>query len=99
MFKVQALLSSRNIRWFKYCQKSLTHQRILIYGAGTAGMGIANILLNEMKEQGLNDKEAKNLFYFVDKQGLLNCYILICLMSKKNLLTIVQMYKILHLSH
>lgn len=55
-------------------KKSLTHQRILIYGAGTAGMGIANILLNEMKEQGLNDKEAKNLFYFVDKQGLLNCY-------------------------
>ena len=55
-------------------KKSLTHQRILIYGAGTAGMGIANILLNEMKEQGLSDKEAKNLFYFVDKQGLLNCY-------------------------
>lgn len=55
-------------------KESLTHQRILIYGAGTAGMGIANILLNEMKEQGLNDKEAKNLFYFVDKQGLLNCY-------------------------
>ncbi len=55
-------------------KESLTHQRILIYGAGTAGMGIANILLNEVKEQGLNDKEAKNLFYFVDKQGLLNCY-------------------------
>ena len=55
-------------------KESLTHQRILIYGAGTAGMGIANILLNEMKEQGLSDKEAKNLFYFVDKQGLLNCY-------------------------
>lgn len=44
-------------------KESLTHQRILIYGAGTAGMGIANILLNEMKEQGLNDKEAK--IYFI----------------------------------
>ena len=34
-------------------------------------MGIANIILDEMKEQGLSEKDAKNLFYLVDKQGLL----------------------------
>lgn len=53
-------------------KEKLTNQKILIYGAGTAGMGIANIILDEMKEQGLSEKDAKNLFYLVDKQGLLS---------------------------
>ncbi|MBF0713680.1 NAD-dependent malic enzyme, partial [Gemella sp. GH3] len=35
-------------------KEKLTNQKILIYGAGTAGMGIANIILDEMKEQGLS---------------------------------------------
>ncbi len=62
-----AILGALNIS-----KEKLIDQKILIYGAGTAGMGIANIILDEMKQQGLSEKDAKNLFYFVDKQGLLN---------------------------
>ena len=66
----------RSFSWYpwgaKYFKEKLTNQKILIYGAGTAGMGIANIILDEMKEQGLSEKDAKNLFYLVDKQGLLS---------------------------
>lgn len=53
-------------------KKNLTDQKVLIFGTGTAGMGIANILLDEMIRQGISKEEAREKFYFVDKQGLLN---------------------------
>ena len=43
----------------------------LTFGAGTAGVGIANILLDEMIRQGVPEEEARQHFYQVDKQGLL----------------------------
>ena len=46
-------------------------QTILTFGAGTAGVGIANILLDEMIRQGVSEEEARKHFYQVDKQGLL----------------------------
>lgn len=50
--------------------ESLKDQTILTFGAGTAGVGIANILLDEMIRQGVSE-EARKHFYQVDKQGLL----------------------------
>lgn len=52
-------------------KESITEQRFLTYGAGTAGMGIAKTLYDELIRQGLSPKEAKSHFYLVDKQGLL----------------------------
>ena len=43
----------------------------LTFGAGTAGMGIAKMLYDELIRQGLTPQEAKQHFYLVDKQGLL----------------------------
>ena len=40
-------------------------------GAGTAGVGIANLVMSEMVAQGLSEEEARSRFYLVDKQGLL----------------------------
>ena len=51
--------------------QKLTDQKFLTFGAGTAGMGIANLLFKELKLQGLSDEEARKHFYLVDKQGFL----------------------------
>lgn len=51
--------------------EDLKDQTILTFGAGTAGVGIANILLKEMVRQGTPEEEARKHFYQVDKQGLL----------------------------
>lgn len=51
--------------------EKLADQRILTFGAGTAGVGIANIILDEMVRQGTPIEEARQRFYQVDKQGLL----------------------------
>ena len=51
--------------------EQLKDQIILTFGAGTAGVGIANILLDEMIRQGVTEEEARQHFYQVDKQGLL----------------------------
>lgn len=52
-------------------KEKLTDQIFLTFGAGTAGMGIAKILYEELIRQGMEPAEAKKRFYLVDKQGLL----------------------------
>lgn len=49
----------------------LTEQRIAIFGAGSAGCGIAGLLKAAMVEAGLSEKEAARRFYMVDQDGLL----------------------------
>jgi malate dehydrogenase (oxaloacetate-decarboxylating) len=49
----------------------LKDQRIGIFGFGTAGIGIANLLLAAMKEGGLSEEEAHKRFYGVDRYGLI----------------------------
>ncbi|MGG5314426.1 malate dehydrogenase (oxaloacetate-decarboxylating) [Enterococcus sp. AZ071] len=51
--------------------EDLTKQTVMTFGAGTAGVGIANQLLDEMTRQGLSEEEARKHFYMVDKQGVL----------------------------
>ena len=49
----------------------LTEQRIVLFGVGSAGIGIATLLLTAMKNAGLSEAEARRHFYAVDKDGLL----------------------------
>lgn len=51
--------------------QSITEQKVITFGAGTAGVGIANQLMDEMMRQGLSEQEARQRFFMVDKQGLL----------------------------
>ncbi|MFT8556492.1 malolactic enzyme [Liquorilactobacillus hordei] len=55
----------------KISKQRLKDQKFLTFGAGTAGMGIANQILNELVQEGLTKEEARKHFYLVDKQGLL----------------------------
>ena len=43
----------------------------MVFGAGTAGAGIAHQIYEEFMQQGLSSEEAKQHIYLVDKQGLL----------------------------
>ena len=49
----------------------LREQRIALVGAGSAGCGIASLLLAVIKESGLSEAEARERFYAVDRDGLL----------------------------
>jgi malate dehydrogenase (oxaloacetate-decarboxylating) len=49
----------------------LTEQRIAIFGAGSAGCGIAGLLKAVMVEAGLSEKDAAGRFYMIDQDGLL----------------------------
>ncbi|HAT53821.1 MAG TPA: NAD-dependent malic enzyme [Lactobacillus sp.] len=52
-------------------KEDLKDQTFLTFGAGTAGMGIANQILDELVTSGLDEAEARKHFYVVDRQGLL----------------------------
>ena len=43
----------------------------MLFGAGSAGIGIARFLLTAMKNTGLSESEARRRFFAVDKDGLL----------------------------
>ena len=49
----------------------MKEQRIGFLGFGSAGIGIANLLLVAMKESGLSDEETHKQFYAVDRNGLI----------------------------
>lgn len=49
----------------------LVEQRIALLGAGSAGIGIARLLLRAMRDAGLSEAEARRQFYAVDVNGLI----------------------------
>lgn len=52
--------------------ETLKDQRILIAGAGSAGIGVATALADAMVMQGLTQEEACNNFYVCDINGILS---------------------------
>lgn len=61
-----ALLSAVHVT-----NQPLSQHRVVIYGAGTAGVGIAEQLFQAMVRSGLSESEARQRFYLIDRQGLL----------------------------
>ncbi len=56
------------------CRKKaeqLCDQRVVLVGAGSAGCGIAELIISAMVEQGLDDKAARRQIFMVDREGLL----------------------------
>ena len=56
----------------KVTGKSLKDQQIALFGAGSAGIGVADGLRAAMKSEGLSEEEARSRFWFVDRDGLLH---------------------------
>ncbi|MEL7670596.1 NAD-dependent malic enzyme [Methanobacterium sp.] len=49
----------------------LSDHRVLIFGAGTAGCGIADRICEWMIKEGLSSQEARSRFWLMDSQGLI----------------------------
>ncbi|MGA2133547.1 MAG: NAD-dependent malic enzyme [Bryobacteraceae bacterium] len=55
----------------RVCGTPLRNQRVVIFGAGTAGIGVADQLRSAMLREGLSKEDATRRFWCVDRQGLL----------------------------
>jgi malate dehydrogenase (oxaloacetate-decarboxylating)(NADP+) len=50
---------------------NLADQKILFLGAGEAGIGIADVFVAALREEGMSEQEAREHCWFVDSRGLL----------------------------
>ena len=53
-------------------QQRLVDQRIVIFGAGSAGCGIAERLLRLLRQQGLSAEQAADRLWLIDRDGLVH---------------------------
>ena len=66
-----AITLAAAISAMRVCGTPLRNQRVVIFGAGTAGIGIADQIREAMVREGLSKEEAARRFWCVDRQGLL----------------------------
>lgn len=50
--------------------QNIKDQCIVFYGAGSAGIGSANLIVEAMKKQGVSEKEAKDKIFVLGRKGL-----------------------------
>lgn len=55
----------------KSIHSTLQEQRIVIFGAGTAGTGVADQICAAMVREGLSEEDARKRFWLIDRTGLL----------------------------
>ncbi len=55
----------------RVCGTPLRSQRVVVFGAGTAGIGVADQIRDAMVREGLSKEDAARRFWCVDRQGLL----------------------------
>jgi malate dehydrogenase (oxaloacetate-decarboxylating) len=56
----------------KVSKTKLADQRVVIFGAGSAGTGIADQICSAMMRDGLTEQQAKERLWLIDVQGLLH---------------------------
>jgi malate dehydrogenase (oxaloacetate-decarboxylating) len=56
----------------KITKKKFSDQQVVILGAGSAGTGIAEYILEAMVTEGMNEGEARKHFFLLDSKGLLH---------------------------
>lgn len=50
----------------------ISEQKIVVFGAGSAGLGISSLIVKAMQEEGYSEQRAQENFYMLDKQGLIH---------------------------
>jgi malate dehydrogenase (oxaloacetate-decarboxylating) len=66
-----AITLAAAISALRICGTPLRNQRVVIFGAGTAGVSIADQIRDAMIREGLSREDAAKRFWCVDRQGLL----------------------------
>jgi len=51
-------------------KSELRNQRVLLFGAGEAGLGIGSLIVNSLVKDGFDENEARKLCWYVDSRGL-----------------------------
>lgn len=65
-----AIVMAAVISGMKVTKQSFADQRLVVFGAGTAGTGMADQIHAAMVRSGLSEKEARARVWLIDKQGL-----------------------------
>ncbi|MFC6276256.1 NAD-dependent malic enzyme [Psittacicella hinzii] len=65
-----AVVMSAVTSGLKVTKQGFKEQRLVVYGAGTAGTGMADQISAAMQREGLTREQAKSLVYLIDKNGL-----------------------------
>ena len=65
-----AVALSGLISSMKLTSQKLEDQKLLFYGAGTAGIGIGNLFSQALVSTGISDSDARKKCWFVDSKGL-----------------------------
>ncbi|MEP6962346.1 MAG: NAD-dependent malic enzyme [Acidobacteriota bacterium] len=66
-----AITLAATVSAMRICGTLLKNQRIVIFGAGTTGVGVADLIRDVMIASGLSPEQATRRFWFVDIHGLL----------------------------
>jgi malate dehydrogenase (oxaloacetate-decarboxylating) len=66
-----AIVLAAAVSAMRICGTLLRNQRVVIFGAGLAGIGIADLIREVMIAEGLSAEEATKRFWCVDVHGLL----------------------------
>jgi len=66
-----AVVLAATISALRVCGSPLRNQRIVIFGAGMAGIAVADQISNAMVREGLSREDAARRFWCVDRHGLL----------------------------
>jgi malate dehydrogenase (oxaloacetate-decarboxylating) len=66
-----AITLAAAISALRVCGTRLRSQRVVIFGAGAAGMGVAGQMRDAMMRDGLSEDAATRRFWCVDREGLL----------------------------
>lgn len=53
-----------------FSNRDLRDTKVLIFGAGSAGLGVADQIVNHMKSHGLTEKEATSKITIMDRRGV-----------------------------
>lgn len=54
----------------KASNTSITDQKIVIFGGGSAGIGVADYIVTTMQEEGMSEEEARDRIYVLGRVGL-----------------------------
>ena len=55
--------------------QKMQQQRIVLFGAGSAGIGIADLLVQAMREEGTDEEEAKKKIFVLGREGLAHTHV------------------------